>query len=109
MLPGTLYSEYEPCVFGKLRIKEASIAQSRDFFFASIADSIACTGSAEFNDKLDAAEKAGASLAMDFDVIGRDAMFDTDDRLYAVWERADVEALITRLQKALHDSAGEKP
>jgi hypothetical protein len=38
---------------------------------------------------------------MDFACEGRDGCFESDDQMFAVWERADVEALIARLSATL--------
>lgn len=98
MPAGTLFSKYEPCYFEDLSIKGETMAF--DFLVQPIADAIECNGSDKFVAKLDGAHITGASLAMDFDCQGRDGCFD-DGQLFAVWERADVEALIARLQETL--------
>lgn len=95
---GTLFSKYVPCYFEALTIKGET--WEYDFLTQQIADAIACTGSDDFSAKLDHAQFTGASLTMDFDCQGRDGCFDKE-QLFAVWERADVEALITRLQETL--------
>ncbi len=97
---GTLFSKYQPCVFGDLCVKGETIGESVDFFYQTITDAID-TG-IYVETVLHHAEKDGSSLAMDFNCQDRDGMFD-DDQLYAVWEREDVTGLITRLQTALQD------
>lgn len=104
---GTLFSTYQPCVFGDLRIKGDSIGEI-DFFYQPITDAIACNDSSEFAEKLDAAQASGASLSMDFDCQGRDGMFDAD-QLFAVWEPADVAALIARLGRCTAGVAERHP
>lgn len=93
----TLFSKYEPCVFGDLCIKGDSI-KDIDFFYQTIVDAIACNDSNEFADKLLAAERTGESVSLDLDYQGRDGCFDAG-QLFAVWEPADVAALIARLSK----------
>jgi len=98
MPAGTIYSKYVPCMFGDLYIKGDSLTS--DWYEQAIVDAIAHDDSTEFHDKLIHAEKYGDSLVMDFDCEQRHGLFDAD-QLFAVWERDDVEQLITRLQKTL--------
>jgi hypothetical protein len=93
---GTLYSKYEPCVFGPLEIKCDSL--ENDYICQSIADAIDCTGSDDYGEKLQAAEEYGSSLRMNFDCAGRDGCFD-EGQLFAVWEEADVTALLERIKQ----------
>lgn len=95
---GTLYSKYVPCYFDSLTIKGET--RGRDFLTQQIADAIESKGSDDFSDQLFEAQHSGVSLTMDFDCMGRDGCFN-DNQLFAVWERADVEALILRLQETL--------
>jgi hypothetical protein len=99
MPPNTLFAKYEPCVFEELEIKGET--WEHDFLVSSsISSAIQCSGSAEFSELLDRAEKTGESLAMDFESEGRDGCFEKD-QLFAVWEDADVLALIERLKRCL--------
>lgn len=99
---GTLFSEYEPCFFRDLRIKEQTLP-TNDFIVQSIADAvdISCE---DFGVTLEIARITGSSIKMDFYCAGRDGAFEPDDGLFAVWEPADVRALIVRLQDALERS-----
>jgi hypothetical protein len=103
MPPETLFSKYSPCVFGDLMIKGNTVGEN-DFLCQQIADAIAHDSSNEFADKLTTAQDTGASLAMDFDYEGRDGMYD-HDQLFAVWEPADVVALIERLRRCIGSAA----
>lgn len=94
----TLFSKYEPCCFGELEIKSDSLRN--DWLTQDIAGAIANNGSEDFASKLFDAEINGTSLPMDFDCLGRDGCFD-EGQLFAVWEKADVEALIGRLIRCL--------
>lgn len=115
MPAGTLFSKYEPCVFGELMIKADTIvmagsASGGDFRYTSVADAINSYSSSDFSDMLFDAEGNGNSVAMDFEIQSRDAEFEPD-QLFAVWERADVAGLIVRLQQALkagYDIGGGK-
>ena len=106
MPPGTVFSKYEPCVFGDLLIKGDSLPN--DFCYQQIADAIDCSGSGDYEDKLFLSQETGSSLEMDFDCQGRDGCFD-EGQLFAVWERGDVKALILRFQQAVEDSAPPAP
>lgn len=105
MPAGTVFSKYEPCFFGELCIKGESL-HTNDFLEQQIADSIECSGSQDFSDKLNDAAEFGGSLAMDFNCQGRDGCFEGDKVMFAVWERQDVCGLISRLRRALRDSQG---
>lgn len=109
MPEGTLFSKYQPCVFEDLLIKGESL--ENDFFYQSISGAIDSNDSGEFVDLLDKAKSEGVSLAMDFECEGQDGLFD-DDQLFAVWERADVEKLIARIQAAFlvayYDAIGNR-
>ena len=93
-----LYSHYEPCNFGNLQIKGESI-RDIDFYSQSITDAIDCDSSGEFADILFAAQETGRSFKMDFYCESRDGMFDSNETLFAVWEKDDIEQLIKRLQE----------
>jgi hypothetical protein len=94
----TVFSKYEPCILGELKIKGKT--WEVDFVASSIADAIAQSGSVEFTDLLESAEHDGISLAMDFDSEMRDGCFE-DKQLFAVWEETDVRKLIERLKLCL--------
>jgi len=96
-LPGeVLFSKYEPCTFGPLTIRGEVWGHCNDFLTQSIADAVECNRSSDFACTLDDAQESGGSFAIDLDCMGRDGMFD-DDQLFAIWEPADVAALIERL------------
>jgi hypothetical protein len=95
---GTLFSKYQPCYFDDITIKGDT--WTNDFLIQNIADGIESEGSDDFFVKLTDAEKNGTELKMDFDCYGRDGMFD-EERLFAVWSKDDVKALIKKLQESL--------
>jgi hypothetical protein len=99
--PNTLYSEYEPCVFGELLIKGDTLESFNDWFYQDIVSSIDSQDIGEFFNNLQDSEYNGTSIGMDFDCQSRDGCFDKDDRLYAVWEPQDVQHLVNRLQRCL--------
>ena len=73
---------------------------SDDWFDQQIVDSISCGGSGTnyeyFANQCEKMEH-GISVGMDFNTSGRDGLFN-EDELFAVWEQADVDALIARLK-----------
>lgn len=93
----TLYSTFLPCIFGNLCIKGDTIA-GVDWAYQSLHDAIECDNSEEFAEKCFRAAEHGESLTLDLDCMGRDGGFELD-RLFAVWEPQDVQALIQRLQE----------
>jgi len=108
MPPGTLYSKYKHCVFDDLQIKEETCGSGNDWIYQNVIDAIEFDSSEQFCDDLHAAAETGKSLRMDFDCLGRDGAFESDEQMFAVWERADVEALIERLQMTLTNKLGCK-
>lgn len=100
---GTVFAKYHPCTFWEFSIKTGN-SPTNDFYCSAIVSAIESSGCEAFGRKLDAAEHGGVSLPMDFESSGRDGEFNLD-QLFAVWEPADVEGLISRLQWALAEAA----
>ncbi len=99
MPEGTVFSKFAPCYFEDMCIKGETIGGC-DFCVQAIGDAIAYQSEMEFTSAMQDAMDHGDILAMDFNTQGRDGCFD-DAQLFAVWDSADVEALIARLQVAL--------
>ena len=97
----TLFSKWVPCAFDALRIKGKSLED--DFFEQQIEDAVMCNDSEEFADLCDIAANTGESIDLDFDCQGRDGCHDPD-QMFAVWEAADVLALIERLGECVPQS-----
>jgi len=98
---GTLYQEYEPSFFRDLQIKYDLIGRN-DFVVQNVSHgAIKCEGPADMLLQLDLAQFDGRSVEMDFDCCGREGIFPDDDALYAVWEKADIMALIQKLAECL--------
>ena len=104
----TVFSEYEHCYFGPLMIKGDTL-NDNDWSEQQIADAIKAHDSGEWTDLLFAAADQGKHLTFDFYYEGRDGSFDPDSKMYAVWDRSDVEQLITRLGECLSASATAQP
>jgi len=100
MPPETLFCKYEPCVFGEITIKGDSIffESGDDFFCQHLGDAIDCNDCGEMLETLERARLFGDSFRMDFECQGRDGCFD-EKELFMVFEKADVAALIERLQR----------
>lgn len=98
----TVFSVFDPNVFGPLRIKGDSLIweEGNDFCYQEIADSVYCIGSNDFHVKLNEAAEKGKQLRMDFDCWERDGCFEYEE-LYAVWDKQDVQQLIERLQECI--------
>ncbi|WP_219097616.1 hypothetical protein [Pseudomonas sp. UMAB-40] len=110
MPEGTVFAKYDPSIIREPMVKFESIpghGELVDFRYASLTDQVDCSGSLERDHIMDAAEENGTPFALHFNTSSRDGLFDAD-QLFAVWERADVEGLIARLQSALVDGYGAK-
>lgn len=95
---GTLFSKYEPCVFGELSIKDDNRG-TNDWWEVTLAGAISASSSDDFCDRCHAAEH-GESIEMDFDTVTADGLYD-EHQLFAVLEPKDVAALIARLQSTM--------
>ena len=97
---GTVWSYYEPCCFQDLNIKASDLSGwETDFLYDPIIGQIDTKSSDEFLEKCDFMEKGG-SVPMDFEATSREGLFD-EDQLFAIYEKEDVEKLITRLKKTI--------
>lgn len=94
--PGTVYSKFEPNVFGALEIKGETIQGSDDFFSHSIADAVKETLDMNRHSILSHAVSEGSSFELDFKQSSRDGSFN-DYQLFAVWEESDVSLLLNHL------------
>lgn len=103
---GTLFSKSEPDCFGPVGIKYGTYTwedhdgkRIGDFRVVQPHDSIKHYSSDGFSEACDALV-AGASVPLDFSEEGsfRDGLHD-QAQLFAVWEQADIDALIARLKE----------
>lgn len=78
---GTVFSYYEPSVFGPLSIKSESIPKTGDFFSLDIASAIKCDDTEEFANNCDEMQYNGKSVPMQFEIYSRDGMFNKDQLL----------------------------
>jgi hypothetical protein len=97
---GTLYSDYEPCFFNDLKVKQSTIYDGEkpiDFVYESLIGNIDADSSGHFVDMLDDAEKNKTSLPMDFECGERDGLFE-EEQLFAIYEKNDLEDFIKKLE-----------
>lgn len=110
MPEGTVFSKYDPSIIREPMVK-CDYIESRgeliDFRYVSLTDEVDCSGSIERDAIMYAAEESGTPFALHFNTQCRDGMYDKN-QLFAVWERADVEGLISRLGMALTEGYGAK-
>ena len=92
MPPGTIFNKWVLYVFGDLCIKGETWGND---FLVQHLDSLEEAENGVYMDALGWLE-SGESIRMDFNAQGRDGLFD-DDQCFAVWDAADVDALIARL------------
>lgn len=96
---GILFSEYEPCAFYGLFIKQES-TNHNDYYETALIGNVDYDSSEDFVDVLLAAQENKTSVKLDFDCCGRNGMYD-DNQLYAVYEKEDIEGLINVLKQCV--------
>lgn len=111
MPSNTLFSNFEPNMFGSLSIKGKTSGE--DFYRINLDSLLKSNSSDEFYDILNRATITGENIELDFEenieldceYYRRDGIFE-DSQLYAVWDRKDIEGLIEKLKLCL--ISGEK-
>lgn len=98
MPDGTVFAKYQPHVFDELAIKGETMGG--DFVVQDLNPWFTTTTGDDYFDQLIAIQAGEPSPPLDYDCAGRDGLFD-QDQLFAVFDRADLEALIDRLNVAL--------
>lgn len=96
---GTLYSEYEPCIFTGLKIKNDTIFNGNepiDFFYEDLIGNVEANSSGDFIDILDKCEKDKNEFNLDFECSERDGLYE-DDALYAVYNTDEIIALSNKV------------
>lgn len=96
----TLFSKYQPVVFGDLQIKGVTTKSGEDYWYQPITDAVDASSGDEMISILEAAEETGESFNVDLECESRDGLFDTD-QLFVIWEKPDIEKLINRLKDCL--------
>jgi len=100
---GTVFAKYHDVGFDDLLIKGDSL--ETDFWAQDITSAIDAPGTDAMVRHLLASKGDGSSVSMDFHCESRDGCFEPA-QLFAVFERDDLEKLISRLQEALLDAYG---
>lgn len=108
-----LYDEYRGYPeFGPLQIKGTTFAEDDDFCYQEIADPSAVVLSEDDIDVVDLLSRSlknEESFGLDLQTQVRDGLHEDDKRLYVVWEKEDLRALIKRLVQALAESLKATP
>lgn len=93
---GTLYSDYQPCVFNNLKIKYDTLYNNDnipfDFYYQDLIGNVFANNGCEFVGILDSAIKNKTSFELDFGSMSRDGLFEEND-LFAIYETKDIIAL----------------
>lgn len=97
---GTLFADYTPDIIGSLKVFADSASYSNDFCYRELICVDAHDSNEHFDIMEDAIEK-GTSVKLDHEGWSRDGMFESMDRLYVVFEPADIIGFIISMQKAL--------
>jgi len=105
--PGTVFSTYKPCYMDAICIKGDTVlpmtdAGAGDFDVCRLEHALSYVEE-EFSDICFKHLEKGKSVPMEFNTYHRDGLFDVAQQ-FAVWEPADIQALIARLQQCLQQS-----
>ena len=96
---GVIYAKYDPHIFGELSIKGDSL--DHDWYHQDFIE-VDARDSDELFEILEIALGSGRSFDLNFNTISRDGLYD-GEQLFAVFEKEDVEGLMSRLQESLND------
>jgi hypothetical protein len=97
-----LYAKYEPCIStSDLSIKYPNDMPNDFVYVDLVIGSVSAKGQDDLVDMVGAAVLPDVSIEMDFDSTMRDGCFDKD-QLFAVYEKADVQKLINKLQEVVN-------
>ena len=115
MPTNTVFTTYEPTIFGPLTIKGESIEGSPfggyvgDYFETPIMQVKDDKRNGVFAYRIleEAEEDSSYSFDLGLYAEGRDGSFE-EDQLYAVFEKKDIEYLISRLQDCIPRTSGFK-
>lgn len=102
---GTVYAKYAPQYFSEWGVKTETL-NDVDFCFTSLDHDMDCEGSDDLVGILQRLENDPTdSYPLSFDVGARDGCFERN-QLFAIWDEADIDALIARLQEAKQEAKG---
>ena len=96
---GTLYSEYKPCIFIGLKIKNDTIFDGDepiDFFYEDLIGNVDANSFDDFLNMLNKSQKEKTEFKLDFKCSERDGLFE-DDTFYAVYNTDEILALSNKI------------
>jgi hypothetical protein len=96
---GTVFSKYEPCVFGDICVKGKS--HENDFYYQPLNGAIKADSITNFYDNLAYIEVNKTEIELDFNHPFIERTFNKDEQRFAVWSKEDVLQLAKRLELAL--------
>src|SRR3990167_71939 len=115
LTPGTIFTTYAPCWFGRPSIKRESI-EGRDlntgaptgpidFYYLPLQGEMPGDSDLEMVQNMEnMARDSAISLPLEFDVESRDGFY-AQSQLFAVWEAADVQTCIVLLLRSIQGEA----
>lgn len=101
MPPGTLYASYQPCVSGDLYVKYDTCGNDWVLLSLDPVSLVESDSSDQLMDRLDDMQLNGAEYPASADGTDRDATYESDDKLYIVFDKNDVRTLIGILEGCL--------
>lgn len=100
----TVYHEYGAIgQFGPLSIKGVTLqhdGENADWYFKELYGDLDIDDWNDEHEKYDQLKSNGEEFAFDFEIVSRDGMFDVD-RMYAVYDVADIARLISKLSDGI--------
>ena len=100
MPKGTLYMKFTPMIFGELQVFCSKEDWGNDFVYRPLI-AIDANDSGEEYDIVTSALVTGESIKLDQEATSRDGMFETDEQMFAVLEKADLLAFASTIIRAL--------
>lgn len=101
---GTLYSTYEPCIFGEIRIKHEVIEDDGfiiDWWYQELVNNPDWDYAEQYDiSSICKVMEDGLEVPPDFDILQRDGMHDYD-RKFLIYSKEDVQAVINKLKSLL--------
>lgn len=99
---GTVYCKYTPQIFGDLHVKACNPSDGwgNDWLYTSLTgefDIEGCGSSTHHHDTLVFAEDIGLEFKADYEVSGRDGLYE-EDQLFCIYDKSDIVSLINKLQ-----------
>ena len=94
---GVIYSKFEPCIFGDIRIKGDT--SYNDWYYQDLL-MIDANDSGEWSEIVHSAMNEGENIPLNLHYEGRDGYYD-EDQLFAVFENKDAIQLVHRLIETL--------